>query len=567
MPPLFDPAVLALAAEQRNNPANAFYAPPADAGPEPKALEQLQSAGINMGPVQGAASPDYVKPAIGNAGGGRVPADYDPATMGPILGIGEKPQRAAPMEKDSPKALGIDAKPVAAPTAKPAARRGEEPGGLSPLKEWEGASQEAFGQKLDTVRGQMGALEDQQRLYQAGVNDKAKIQKQLDAEMQKQELDNESFKQHAEQRSAAIHDKALSDAAAHRAMSEDPQKWYKDRGVAGGILAAIAVGAGAFAAAMPHGSGKNYAQEIIDKSIQRDIDSQRANIEKAGRVAADSVAAEDRDFARTGAEQHQRNLLKTQTISNAMAQMDVVASQTSDQTRISQIGAMKEQLAGQLADLRKGMADSMVSTIKRDAAAAGAASGARDKWIRDAALKLDESGRAQVTELAQKLNISPEEALHRHLAAIYDGSRGNAGLLTVSAPGKAGEDKLKESQTASTEFNRQMDDIVKSPVLDKIGLGTAAFAHLGQRLAPESSKTETQLDTINTQMLQAVGKVAKDADGKPNIAMIERLEERFSVKPGDTKEQALTKIQGARDAVNALARQQGANAPVPTAGK
>jgi len=46
--------------------------------------------------------------------------------------------------------------------------------------------------------------------------------------------------------------------------------------------------------------------------------------------------------------------------------------------------------------------------------------------------------------------------------------------------------------------------------------------------------------------------------------MIERLEKRFSIHLGDTKQMAIQKLEGAREVVNALARQQGAtNAPAP----
>lgn len=61
----------------------------------------------------------------------------------------------------------------------------------------------------------------------------------------------------------------------------DPQHWYKEKGTAGSIVAALSIAAGAFAAAMPHtGSHVNQAEGIINNAIDRDVDAQKSNLDK-----------------------------------------------------------------------------------------------------------------------------------------------------------------------------------------------------------------------------------------------------------------------------------------------
>ena len=64
-----------------------------------------------------------------------------------------------------------------------------------------------------------------------------------------------------------------------RNMRVDPDKYWNDRGTAGKIMAAIAMGFGALAQA--YTKGPNAAMQIINKAIDRDIMSQRIGIQQA----------------------------------------------------------------------------------------------------------------------------------------------------------------------------------------------------------------------------------------------------------------------------------------------
>jgi hypothetical protein len=68
-----------------------------------------------------------------------------------------------------------------------------------------------------------------------------------------------------------------ADRADIAAMRVDPNHIWADRGTFAQVLAALAMGAGEFAA-IRSGSGRNTAAQIIENAINRDIDAQKANI-------------------------------------------------------------------------------------------------------------------------------------------------------------------------------------------------------------------------------------------------------------------------------------------------
>lgn len=142
----------------------------------------------------------------------------------------------------------------------------------------------------------------------------------------------------------------------------------------------------------------------------------------------------------------------------------------------------------------------------------------------------------------------------------------NAGAFVGGAKADGANKEQRETQTATDEFNRQMDNLRNNPIITGTGLTEAALSNLPQRVAPDSNDAQQQLNSINTRMLQAIGKVAKDADGKPNKTMIEKIEKNFEIHLSDSPAIKQQKLQGIADVYNSLAREQGAKAPEPTAG-
>lgn len=74
----------------------------------------------------------------------------------------------------------------------------------------------------------------------------------------------------------------------------DPGRLFRDKGTGGVILAALSVGLGAFGASLT--KGPNYAQQIIDNAIDRDIRSQEDQIRRQGAAANNALADISRKY-------------------------------------------------------------------------------------------------------------------------------------------------------------------------------------------------------------------------------------------------------------------------------
>jgi hypothetical protein len=120
-------------------------------------------------------------------------------------------------------------------------------------------AQEKIGKNRAEAAGDLRALRE------SGLADERKLEaKRMAAEAQRSKELMES--------------EASINAAAEeaKAMRVDPNKFYNDRGTLGTILAALSVGAGAYASAMT--GTRNFALDIIENAISRDIDAQKEAI-------------------------------------------------------------------------------------------------------------------------------------------------------------------------------------------------------------------------------------------------------------------------------------------------
>lgn len=132
--------------------------------------------------------------------------------------------------------------------------------------------------------------------------------------------------------------------------------------------------------------------------------------------------------------------------------------------------------------------------------------------------------------------------------------------LTKEQRGKRALEQ-EEMRTAAIEFNDQVDALKEHPSLAKLSPVGAVMANAGPRVAPDSYRVQQDLNEINTSIINAIGKVAKDAEGKPSQKMLQLYKDRFEIKQGiDTAASAREKLDRARNVVNSLARQQGSGA-------
>ncbi len=313
------------------------------------------------------------------------------------------------------------------------------------------------------------------------------------------------------------------------------------------------------------GGGENPGLKMVNDSIARNIDAQKANLaQDHGRLDAQRSLMGDlrAHFGDTDKADQAAWILYLDKAKNELAGEMAKATIPDVKAKYaSAIALLDEKSATHQERWAKDANDSIVTEQHERYTPAHMAGGGVDE-------------KAIITEANKRFNdpnfmpgaygASREQAAYRSARLSFTGQdvMPGAGQSNVSSGAKKRTEQ-ESDQIGADEFNKQMDTIVKSPEFGKLGLGAAIASHLPQRIAPDSNLLQTDIDAINTQVLQAVGKVAKEADGKPNKVMIEKIESHFGVNLGDTRAQAERKIEGARRAVNALARQQGVSAPEP----
>lgn len=93
----------------------------------------------------------------------------------------------------------------------------------------------------------------------------------------------------------------------------DPDHWWHSKSTGTQIMAALSMAAGAFGAGVPHagGSGRNYAMEMINGAIERDVAAQKTNYEKKWDVLTRNQELNKNEHARNMfvADQKQREEL------------------------------------------------------------------------------------------------------------------------------------------------------------------------------------------------------------------------------------------------------------------
>lgn len=136
----------------------------------------------------------------------------------------------------------------------------------------------------------------------------------------------------ARQRSQNLLDERLKEIDAAQAQYSnaaiDSGKLWADMGTGNRILAAISLGLGALGAAK---DGNNSAADIINKAIDRDIEVQKANINKQGQALTAQRGAYADLVAKIGDEETARLAMHNLGIDAAVKQLDAVLASNADQ--------------------------------------------------------------------------------------------------------------------------------------------------------------------------------------------------------------------------------------------
>ena len=545
--------------------------PPPDAPPPPpppgQTPEQAKNAALIaglLGKDPGAAAAAYFGPSKGAPPGPPVkPADAK--TLAPFIagaGVGEVPPTApgTTLRGVTDKSI-MDVGPIATstPPGAPAARAGGGGGGpvnADPygIRAAQKAMLGSYGQEADALRmGTQGQIA--QNEHTSALAEELARRQEEDAAIAHAE--QEQAQQHFDAQ-MAVAQQQLDDV---REQKIDPKRMMKDTGtkvlaVVGGLIGGLYQGITKQA--------ENPFLKDLNQAIDRDIAAQEkdiANSREGVGMQLNLLAQQRAQFKDTQTAKLQiRNMAyeaaKQQIAAEAQRYESPMVQARADQA-IAQLNRQQAQLQEQLGKQLQAQA----------AAGAAQAVAAKKQMLEMYRTVYDKTFEKMVETYGPDAAGRVAEAEARRAVGVATfsnvGERPDYSKVTPGGGAMPPELRAKraEAQLAVDAANKQFDAMKASPAVTNTGLGTAAASHLPQRLAPEANADAQDLEMINTQLLQAVGKVAKDADGKPNAKMIETIEKRFALQPGDTTEMKLQKIDGVRQVFNSLAAEQGATPP------
>jgi hypothetical protein len=250
-----------------------------------------------------------------------------------------------------PGATPVSAAPPGLPIAPPT-MGGGAPAGPSIEKQGQLDTQGSMDRQAGLLQGQQQTMSEQQAALRVG-------QLQSDNALQKANIDylasgHELEKIHRDNiYGQRQRDRELDQQAAElRATDVDPQHWFKQKGTAGSILAAISMAGGAFAAAMPHsGSNKNQAADIINGAIERDIASQKENIQKKATLLKFQGDQNERKFVQDNYIENHMRETQRQEYGHALTMIDQIQKSTSNQIASKQFDILKNDIGLKMEDL------------------------------------------------------------------------------------------------------------------------------------------------------------------------------------------------------------------------
>jgi hypothetical protein len=134
----------------------------------------------------------------------------------------------------------------------------------------------------ESVAEQQIAIEEQAGVEERGLGEVSKLHAEQGQRIERELQDQESLRGNYEQRFATEQQKLAE--LNQRAQTEiDPKKFWKDRSTGERILAAVSMAIGAFVNARSEGRVANAPMQIIQQAIDRDIDAQLENRNRAER--------------------------------------------------------------------------------------------------------------------------------------------------------------------------------------------------------------------------------------------------------------------------------------------
>lgn len=325
-----------------------------------------------------------------------------------------------------------------------------------------------------------------------------------------------------------------------RKQKIDPNHWYKEKGTAGSILAAIAVGAGAFAAAMPHTNTKeNFALGIIDKAINRDVAAQQDDMDRKWEDLKFRGDQNEKEFVKSQWMVNQKNEALHNEYSDTLHLVDRQLQSTQNQASVQHLTLLRNELGQKKLDIEQNMADHRfdVSVRERQAAAAAAAANPFS------AANLTKSYNAYVEKTLGENAQHPDKA-----GPVMSREEYMKVKLGQGMAGNAGGEGGKE-QAGLQSFDRLFDDL-KGDKPGNAGVGNIPGA---QYVAPDSAAKAQKYHAIQGELAAGL----RSAGEREEPESINKKVAPFVPSPWDTEEMINQKKEGYRNLVQRTMNERG----------
>lgn len=483
--PAIGPTLAELALAARNDPNNPAYVNPSSPYAQNTPQQQaLVNAQINAPPTPGSA-------VLGN------PAVSAPPNRA-LLGGGIDAKVGANLGPGDIAALNSGTSGYGTREQKPLATTGVKAGGVpgatqvSPERElYEGSNN--LGDKRKSLLDQEAGINEQnKRLTDIGLESATKAQGLREANFQLDEMKNDLVKYQIEQHDKENKRQLDQEAADVRAQKVDPQHWFKERGVAGSILAAISMGAGAFGAAFSK-NGTNYAMDIINNSIDKDMQSQKENINNQWKALDFHGSQNDKEYTKGQFTLNSLQNEKYKAYDHASAMINDIKQRTNDQVAVNNLDKLGLAIEGKKTDIDQDRLQRKFGVAKYEQAQAAAAANA-DPYN---AHNLEKDWKAYVTEAAKEQAKNPKApgALPKEEWLKLRTSGGSG----VGGGAKLG-DKEQEAVNSIDEFTKtanRAQEILKDTTYANSPKGRAELDQIQRNLVLAYPKTQTGSTRIN----------------------------------------------------------------------
>lgn len=366
-------------------------------------------------------------------------------------------------------------------------------------------SPERLGLKLDNeVRDTKKGLLDQETgintqnkyLAQVGLEAANKAVSVRDANFQLDNMKEDLSKYQANQATQERKRLLEQEAEEVRTAKVDPNHWFKDRGTAGSILAAISMAAGAFAAAMPHaGSNQNFALNIINDSISRDVEAQKENIALKWKHLNYQGEQDEKEYVRSNYFINKMNEAKYKDFDHAGYLINEMKQNTNDQITIQNLDKLQLGIQGKKADLDKEGNDQMINVLKYERSQRGTDPNSAANLEKDWHKYVTEAQIEQAKNPKAPGPISKEEWFKIH----------RSGGSSNGASGPKLDAKEQDAVNSVDEFTKAADraqEILRDTSYANSPKGRAELDQLQRNLTLAYPKTQTGSTRINEMELK-----------------------------------------------------------------